>query len=74
VTRDPLTRKNYLGYLRKSTYYRNEAYFSWKGLQARNLLREFYYHLLEKKGFEMHVQIEEKEANCYARVLLKNCS
>ena len=53
-------------------YCRNKAHFSRKGLNRRNLLHEFYHHLLEAKGIEIPTRIEEKEANNYTKEFLKN--
>lgn len=54
-------------------YYRNKAYFSRKGLNRRNLLHEFFHHLVETQGIEMPARTEEKGANSYAKAFFKNC-
>ena len=48
-------------------YYENRAYFTKKGLKKRTVLHELYHHLVRAKGFDVSNQIEEKEANHYAR-------
>ena len=52
-------------------YYENKAYFTKKGLKKRTVLHELYHHLVHVKGFDLSSQIEEKEANNYAREFLK---
>jgi hypothetical protein len=52
-------------------YYRNKAYFTKRGLNRRTVLHEFYHHLVDAKGSEVHLRKEEKEANNYARKLGK---
>ena len=36
------------------------------------MLHEFCHHLVEAKGLELPELVEEKEANCFARELVKN--
>ena len=52
-------------------YFGNRAYFTRAGLKRRVVLHELYHHLVEAKGLEMSVRIEEKEANAFAREFLK---
>jgi hypothetical protein len=48
-------------------YYENRAYFTKKGLKKRTVLHELYHHLVYSKGMKTPSEIEEKEANNYAR-------
>ena len=52
-------------------YFGNRAYFTRIGLKRGVVLHELYHHLVEAKGLEMPVRVEEKEANVYAREFLK---
>jgi hypothetical protein len=58
---------NYWGF-----YEKNIAYFKKNGLRKRIVLHELYHHLVELNSLEMPLRIEEKEANAYARLFLKN--
>ena len=58
---------NYLG-----SYLKNTARFKKDGLRKRIVLHELYHHLVEVRGLEMTLRIEEKEANNYARHFLRN--
>jgi len=52
-------------------YLRNRAYFTKRGLAKRIILHELYHHLVETKGLEMPIRLEEKEANSYSRKFLQ---
>jgi len=47
------------------------AYFTNKGLTKRNVLHELYHHIVELYGLEMPLRKEEKQANQYARKVLR---
>jgi len=53
-------------------YIENKAYFTKRGLNKRTVLHELYHHLAHSKGLDNLDGIEEKEANSYARELMKN--
>ncbi len=57
--------KRYVAY-----YLRNRALFTKRGLTKRTVLHELYHHMIEIKGLEIPVRIEEKEANSYSREFL----
>jgi hypothetical protein len=59
--------KGYSGY-----YLKKRAYFTKRGLTKRIVLHELYHHLIETKDYDMRSNIEEKEANTYARKFLQN--
>jgi hypothetical protein len=48
-------------------YFQNRDYFSKRGLKKRTVLHEFYHHLAYVNGLEMSRNMEEKNANQYAR-------
>jgi hypothetical protein len=52
-------------------YENNRAVFKKRGLNRRNVLHEFFHHLVDANGLEMPIRKEEKNANHYARMLLK---
>lgn len=62
-------------------YHKNKAYFTKKGLVPlrgahpvggkRTVLHELYHHLVYVKGLELPDQVEENEANTYARTFLR---
>ena len=52
-------------------YFKNKAYFTKRGLNKRNVLHEFYHHLIETKGLELPERVEEKQANMFASELVK---
>ena len=52
-------------------YFAGKAYFSKRSLTKRNVLHEFYHHLVETKGLEIPERVEEKQANGYANELVK---
>jgi hypothetical protein len=52
-------------------YSEGKAFFSKRGLNRRNVLHEFYHHLIEMNMFEISIRKEENEANSYSRELLK---
>jgi hypothetical protein len=58
---------NYWGF-----YEKNTAYFKKNGLRKKIVLHELFHHIVETKSLEMPLRIEEKEANAYARLFLKN--
>lgn len=51
-------------------YWRNNSYFTKRGLTKRIVLHELYHHIVEAKGLEMPLTIEEKKANVFARKVL----
>ncbi len=51
-------------------YENNKATFRKKALNKRNVLHEFYHHLVASKGFQKTESVEEKEANVYSRKFL----
>jgi hypothetical protein len=52
-------------------YFENKAYFTKRGLKKRNVLHEFYHHLVDANKLEMPLRKEERRANEYARKFLK---
>jgi hypothetical protein len=55
----------------EACYDRNVAYFTKRGLNRLNVLHELYHHLTYVKNWEMPLRKEEREANTYARLVLK---
>jgi hypothetical protein len=55
----------------RACYFQNKAYFSKKGLNKRTVLHELYHHLVDAKGMQLHVRTEERNANDFAKYLLK---
>jgi hypothetical protein len=53
-------------------YLENQACFKKEGLTKRIVLHELYHHLVELRNLEIALKTEEKEANAYARLFLKN--
>ena len=47
------------------------AYFTKRGLNKRNVLHEFYHHLAYVYDWDITERAEEREANRYARIILK---
>ena len=47
------------------------AYFNKKGLNKGNVLHEFYHHLAYVYDLDLSNSIEERDANRYARIILK---
>jgi hypothetical protein len=56
----------------RGCYFDNKAYFTKKGLTKRIVLHEFYHHLVDDKKWDLPSIMEEKNANRYARELLRN--
>ena len=52
-------------------YFRNKAYFKKRELKKRIVLHELYHHFVSSYKLEIPSQTEEKQANSYARKLLK---
>jgi hypothetical protein len=52
-------------------YFQNRAYFTKRGLNKRTILHELYHHLVNFRKLVMTERAEEREANIYAKVLLK---
>jgi hypothetical protein len=50
------------------------AYFKKKGLDKFNVCHEFYHHLANVRGYEISGKKEEKEADSYAKKILKTSS
>ena len=55
----------------KACYYDYIAYFKKSELNKRNVLHEFYHHLAFIYGLDLSDSREEREANLFARVILK---
>jgi hypothetical protein len=53
-------------------YNKNKACFTKEGLNKRTVLHELYHHLVDCKALKLHLRVEEKEANNYARVFLRS--
>ncbi len=53
-------------------YFENKAYFTKEGLKRRIVLHEFFHHLVEVMKLEMPRRTEEKEANNYAKIFVKD--
>ncbi len=51
-------------------YFKNEAFFTKRGLKKRTVLHELYHHLIKENVSEMPIKTEEKEANKYAKEFL----
>jgi len=52
-------------------YYEYVAYFKKTGLNKRNVLHEFYHHLVYVYDWDMKVYEEEKKANWYSKAITK---
>jgi len=52
-------------------YFKNTACFTDKGLNKRNVLHELHHHIVEKKALEMPEKKEERDANRFAREIIK---
>jgi len=52
-------------------YNDNFAYFKKRGLNKRNILHEFYHHLVNVFNWDMIIKLEERKANNYVIVLMK---
>ena len=63
-----------VGYSNLACYQGNKAFFSRKSLNKRNLLHEFYHHIIIETGIELPERVEEKEANNFAKEFLKKNS
>jgi len=58
----------------RAEYWRNNGYFTKRGLTKRLVLHELYHHIAEVKGLEMTLTKEELEADRFAReVMRKSC-
>lgn len=55
----------------KCDYFEGIACFTKRGLEKRNVLHELYHHIVENKNIEMAERKEEKEANIFARAVIK---
>jgi hypothetical protein len=55
----------------EACYFEGKAYFSKRSLNKRNILHEFYHHLIETKGLDLPEQTEEKQANGYVSEFIK---
>jgi hypothetical protein len=53
-------------------YFESKAYFTKRGLNKRTVLHELYHHLVYSEGIEKANRVEEKEANGFAREILRN--
>jgi hypothetical protein len=52
-------------------YFENTACFTKKGLNRRNVLHELYHHIVDNKELEIPEKKEEREANRFAREIIK---
>jgi len=52
-------------------YHNYRAYFKKRGLNKRNVLHEFYHHIVYVYDFELSHRREEKNANRYSKVVSK---
>ena len=52
-------------------YFDNVACFTKKGLNKRNVLHELYHHIVDNRGLEIPEKKEEREANRYARDVMR---
>jgi len=52
-------------------YFEGVACFTKRGMNKRNVLHELYHHIVENKGLEISETREEREADSYAKLLLK---
>jgi len=52
-------------------YFEDRAYFKKQGLSKRIVLHEIYHHLAYTKDLDLPMRLEEKEANHFARRVLK---
>jgi hypothetical protein len=50
------------------------ACFTKRGLNKFNIVHELYHHLVYAKDMDMTIRKEEKEADQFARKILKGCS
>jgi hypothetical protein len=55
-----------------AVYFQNKAYFTKRGLNKRTVLHELCHHLIEAKGWKLPSAEEEREANEYAKLILKS--
>jgi len=54
----------------EACYNDNVAYFKIRGLNKRNVLHEFYHHLVHVFWLETSDKNEEKQANQYSKMIL----
>lgn len=52
-------------------YYKNKAYFVRRFLNKRIVLHELYHHLIDGKGITMPLRQEEKNAERFARAIMR---
>jgi 16S rRNA G527 N7-methylase RsmG len=55
-----------------ASYFENKAYFTKRGLNKQTVLHELCHHLIEAKGWKLPSAEEEREANEYAKLILKS--
>lgn len=53
-------------------YFDNVACFTKSGLNKQNVLHELYHHIVGNFGFEVAEKKEEREANKFAREVIRN--
>jgi len=53
-------------------YYGYTAYFKKRGLNNRNVLHEFYHHLANILDLDLSDSKEEREANRFSKIILRN--
>ena len=52
-------------------YFEGIACFTRRGLKKRNVLHELYHYIVENKNIEMSEAKEEREANTFARAVIR---
>ena len=55
----------------EACYYKNVAYFKRRGLNKRNMLHEFYHHLVYANELDLSETREERQANRYSLMILR---
>ncbi len=55
----------------EADYFEGVACFTKIGLKKRLVLHELYYHIVENKNIETSEKKEEREANVFARAIIK---
>ena len=56
----------------EAVYDNRQAFFTKKGLKKRTVLHELCHHLICERRLDLSEKAEEREANRFARCLLKN--
>jgi len=55
----------------QACYFKGKAYFTKQGLNRKNVLHEFFHHLVDCRKLDIHEVTEERQAEKYSRQLLK---